>query len=285
MLLDAIAIGDATHLAPAAATLRTAGAAPKAGVAAGAFARLADGVVAAREGKADVALTALSGAAAELEGRGFTLPALHARLEQAAVLLGAGREADAFDVLAKALDALPLEPDLPNVQEWLHSVETRLEKASPAALGTFRGSTQALLGSSRGGAGGRGAAGRPGDYVSPIGKALERWPAAKPFVTATRTPAGMACELTFLAEGAATVAPKHGQTSWDAGGVTLFVAGPAVALCMVDVGGRANQPSERSRPSRARAYVWLAQGETYAASPSGVEVTGKAAALTARTGR
>jgi hypothetical protein len=288
ILLDAMVFGDATHLAPAVATLTEAGAAPKAGVAAASFAKLAQGVAAAREGKAEDALAALAAAGAELEGRGFTLPGLFARLEQAAVLRGAGREPEAFDVLGKALEALPKEPDLPSVQEWLHGVEVRMEKASPEALTKFRERGQAFLGSSPGGAGGAGGRGGHGGGahdVSPIGKVLPKWGASKPFVTATRTAEGLACTLTFDPTDSATVAPKPGQTSWEAGGVTLFVAWPAVALCMVDVAGTAGQPGERSRASRARAWVWLAVGETYAASQSGVEVTGKAAPLTARTGR
>jgi len=285
LLLDSIAIGDDTYLTPAVATLVAAGAAPKGGVAAAHFARLAEGVRFARDGKIDEALAALAPAAQDLEGRGFTLPALHARLEQAAVLFASQREAEAFAVLGKAVDALPKEPDLPNVHEWLHAVENRLEKATPASLNAFRERSQPLLGSSPPIAGGRGGHGVAPGNVSPAGKALQRWTASKPFVTATRTAEGLHCELAFDAKGAATVALKPGQTTWEAGGVTLFLAGPAVALCMVDEVGSRTQPSGRHRASRARAYCWLARGETYAASPGGVEITGKATALTARTGR
>jgi len=290
-VIDSIAIGDDTHLTPAVGTLAAVGAAPKCGVAATLFARLAEGVRFARDGKAAEALAALAPAAQELEARGFTLPALFARLEQAAVLFASQREPEAFEVLGKAIEALPKDADPANVGEWPYAVETRLEKATPASLTAFRERAKSLPGGGAGGAGGRGGAGGAGgaggdsSELSPVGQALKKWTATKAFVAATRTEAGLRCELTFDPTGSATIPLRHGQTSWNAGGVTLFLAGPAVALCMLDRVGTAGQPGDGGEASRTRAYYWLAPGETYAASPGGVEITGKATALPARTGR
>ena len=120
--------------------------------------------------------------------------------------------------------------------------------------------------------------------MSPIGKALPKWPAGKPFATVGRTSSGFRCDLSFDEAQAVEVALRTGQHTWEweGSGVTLFLFGPAVALRMLDLTGLRGQPGGRASPSRAWAYYWLAAGETWGATKTGVEISGRAATFTPR---
>ncbi len=286
LVLDVVALGDDLHLGPAAAVLTEFAATSQAGVAGPVFALLAQGVVAARAGDHATAATALDAAAAEFEARGWHLPALYARLELAMQQVAAADADGALKTLKLAVARLPRESDLPNVREWLQAVGVRAKDSPPDLLDSFLASSGHLLGASDGGAGGRGGKGaqQGGGDVSPVGKILSRWPASKPFATVRRMASGFRCDLPFDEAEAVEVPLRTRQRPWESeyAGVTLLLAGPAVALRMLDLTGLRTQPSVRSRPSRAWAFYWLAEGEVWGATKTGIEISGHAAAFTPR---
>src|SRR5262249_13171559 len=97
-----------------------------------------------------------------------------------------GTRAFAFAVSLVPADAK--DADLVGIQDWMHAAEMRAKGNPKASLDDFRAATQRFLAASTGTSGGRGGKGASagGDDVSPIGKALARWPALKPFATAKR---------------------------------------------------------------------------------------------------
>jgi tetratricopeptide (TPR) repeat protein len=286
LVLDVVALGDDLHLAAAAAALTAYAGTSQAGVAGPVLARLAQAVVAARAGDPATAPRTLAYAAAELEARGWHVPALYARLELAMQLLAAADADGALKTLKLAVARLPREPDLPNVREWLQAVGVRAKDAPADLLESFQAGADHLLGASSGPAGGRGGRGaqQGGGDVSPIGKALTKWPPGKPFALVRRTATGFQCDLPSAEAQAAEVPLRPGQLpwEWEGSGVTLLLAGPAVALRMLDLTGLRSQPSGRSRPSRAWAFYWLAEGETWGATKLGVEISGRPAPFLAR---
>ena len=281
IVLDAAALGDAEHLSDAAAVLAAFAGTPKAGSAAVTFSRLAEGIRLARANEGEKALAPLGDAARK--GDAWMLPALYAYLELAVLQLKAGDASKSALSIASACALPPKDADLSVMGDWMHAVETRWKDAPKEALDTFRTSAERFLGASAGAKGGRGGAGGAGgaagsaaEDLSPLGRALPRWPASKAFVTAKRGKGGFEIRLPFdeKANTSEPVALARGANPWDASGVTILLAGPAVALRMADLTGTAGQPGERSRASRAWAYYWLADGETWGATKDGAIVTG-----------
>jgi hypothetical protein len=283
IVLDAAALGDAEHLTAAAKVLAAYAATPKSGSAAAAFSRLAEGLRLARSNEADKAMPALEEAAHV--GEPWLVPALYAHLELAVLRLAAGDAATSAEGMAMACSLAPKDADLTVMGDWMHAVEARW-KAPKEALDAFRAATNPFLAASSGAAGGSGGKGASaGGDVSPIGRALPKWPAGKAFVTVKRVANAFEIGLPFDEKTVAKEALDRGARAWDASGVTVLLAGPAVALRMLDREGTRGQPGERLRPSRAWAWYWLADGETWAAAKDGVVVTGVPVAPPVRPAR
>jgi hypothetical protein len=271
LLGDAVAAGDGLHVDAAAAALATYASTPKTGKAGPALASWGEGVRAARAGDAVKADAALSAALSTFVAEEWLSPATYAATELAALRVKAS-ETGAAKALEGAAGLVQPESDKIVVQEWMRVVATRLPGAPETTLADFRRVTapfdHAASEGTAGGAGGRGA--DAGENVSKLGAFLSKPSVNWPFVSATRTARGLALKGGFEKDPIGTHKLRRGQQHWEDGGLTVAIAGWAVALRTMDLVGTAGQPSERLRPSRGRAFYLLGIEEGWSVSKAGV---------------
>jgi hypothetical protein len=271
LLREAVAHGDGVFVEEAAVALLAYEATPKAGKASAPLARFAEGLRAVGAKDAAKADAMLSQAFEAFAANGWLALALDAATERVAGLLAAKDEARATEAVAKAAALVNADSDFDAVQTWETNGRRRWAGAPPAVLAPFEKAVANRPGGvgAKGGRGGAGGSGSGGN-VSDLGRYWPKAGADKPFVTLTRTKDGLVARAAFRKEAAEPLALQQGQRHWDDGGVTVALAGWAVALRIVDFEGLRGQPGERSRPSKARAFYPLAEGETWGVSKNGV---------------
>jgi hypothetical protein len=276
LLADAASLGDDAQVEESCAVLAAFAGTPKSGRAAASLAQWAEGMRAARAGDAAKAESSLDAAARAFAANGWLAQATAAATELAALRWARKAESGTDDALGIAASIVTADSDAGVVREWIQAVGRRLAGAPPPALASFEKATAPFAGTaSAGAAGGKGGAGgSPGGDVSELGKIFPKHGADKALAKATRTKDGFVVLTAYRKESSEPQPLGRGERPWDdGGGITLSLAGPSVALRMLDLQGTAGGPGERTRASRVRALYLLAVGETWAVAKSGVTVT------------
>jgi len=276
ILAGATRTGEATGVAEAAAVLDAHAPTPKSGAAAPLLAMWAKGVAAARAGDAADADKALEAAAKAFAGHGWTRLAALASVELAAVRAKVKDDAKTAEALEIAAAGFGDAPDLVLVQQWIGASRARLAGASEAALAPVarldRAFGRVAPPSSNGG--------RGGDSLGPgarsdVAKYLDKVPPTAPIVEVKATNDGLVIRLPFRDAPTKPIPFPHEQRPWeDRGGVTLELAGHAIAFHILDLIGSAAQPNDQHVPSRVRAFYPLAVGETWRVAKNGTVTVG-----------
>jgi hypothetical protein len=265
--------GDSAHLDAARAVLTAYVATPKCGKAAAAVLELAEAIRATREGSKD-APTRLAAAAGLLNAGAWLRPSLVCAFERLVLDATGGDIAGAERVAAEIGARLQPSTDLNLVRTWREAVTRRFGGLPESLQATLRKVLDPYWAGAPGNGGRAGDDGVGPNAQSPLGKAWQRLAPAKAVVSAKRLPSEFLIEVGLGKEPAARHPAQDGQKHWTKDGIHLAFGDGGVALLMFDLVGNRGQQGERSSPSAVRAWYWLAPGETYAATKTGVVITG-----------
>jgi hypothetical protein len=273
LLLLSTESGDRTHVETAEKVLKTFARQKKSGTGAAALAAYGDGLVSLAKGEKEAAAAALNEAFSVMVEHGWWDLAVHAGVELAAAELSLEKPRAATDALKRIDGLFPEKGDVTFANMLSALVKVHLagapaEVLAPAtrAIGRHGGVGRAGASGGRGGAGGQAG----GGDISEVGKAFPRLPKKQPFVIARRKGHEFEIRHVFDRDFEDTMPWCTMVKHQDSGGITLSFWCGAVALAQVDLEGLQGQPGERTVASPLTAFTYLADGETWGVSKTGV---------------
>ncbi len=244
------------------------------GRAADVVAKYAEGMSAVASGHFDEATVPLRAALTESVESGWTHLSTHIATELAATWMRLGQPVEATSAITTAIAVLEHATRPIAAIAWSTMVDHRLPDAPEAVRKPVSDLVARLSqgGVSSSGVGGRGGAGLPAvaEPISEVGKLLRKLGKVKPFVSVTRTPKRFEVQFATQRDEKVPVEFPEMVAYADAGGVWLAFHHQSVALHMVDLVGNRGGPGTRTWPNVTRAFILLAEGETWSVSKEGI---------------